>query len=189
MPSRSGWASRSSRTSCSGLPSPWRTVTTKRGPTKIITSPISTGSALSTWRAVLMHEEQRVAEHLELRPLVGVHGVLDRQRVQLEALAHRLDDLGAGVVEADPDEAVAARVGAAERGLELDAAALPVALVVEPAVDDGGADVLDALGRARRPARARGRAESRRGSGNQERPSGGMRQAYPDARTGVFTRS
>ena len=120
----------------------------------------------------LEHEEQRVAEHLELRALVGVHGVLDRQRVQLEALAHRLDDLGAGVVEADPDEAVAAGVGAAERGLELDAAALPVALVVEPAVDDGGADVLDALcARAgRSPSRT---AASRRGSGNQDRPSGG----------------
>ena len=61
----------------------------------------------------LEHEEQRVAEDLELRPLVGVDGVLDRQRVQLEALAHRLDDLGAGVVEADPDEAVLARVGLA----------------------------------------------------------------------------
>ena len=122
-------------------------------------------------------EEQGVAEHLELRALVGVHGVLDRQRVQLEALAHRLDDLRAGIVEADPDEAVAARVGAAERGLQLDAAALPVALVVEPAVDDGGADVLDALVRARPAARCSRTAESRRGSGNQDRPSGAMRKA------------
>ena len=91
----------------------------------------------------LDHEEQRVADDLELRALVGVDGVLDRERVQLEAPADGLDDLRAGVVEADPHEAVAARVGTAERGLELDAAALPVALVVEPAVDDGGADVLD----------------------------------------------
>ena len=53
MPRRSGWASRSSRTSCSGLPSPWRTVTTKRGPANTMTSPISTGSALFTYRAVL----------------------------------------------------------------------------------------------------------------------------------------
>ena len=65
----------------------------------------------------LDHEEQRVADDLELRALVGVDGILDRERVQLEPLAHRLDDLSAGVVEADPHEAVAARVGTAERGL------------------------------------------------------------------------
>ena len=99
----------------------------------------------------LEHEEQRVAEHLELRALVGVDGVLDRQRVQLEALAHRLDDLGAGVVEADPDEAVAARVGLGERGVELDQAALPVTLVVDAAVHDGRADVLVHVRRSRRP--------------------------------------
>ena len=123
----------------------------------------------------LEHEEQRVAEHLELRALVGVDGVLDGERMQLEPLADRLDDLRAGVVEADPDEAVAARVRAAERGLELDATALPVALVVEAAVDDGGADVLDARVRARRRPRAPSRTPaSRRGSGNQDRPSGGI---------------
>ena len=89
----------------------------------------------------LEHEEQRVAEYLELRPLVGVDGVLDRQRMELEALAHRLDDLGAGVMETDPDEAVVACVGLAERGLEVDLAALTVALVVDGAVDDGRPDV------------------------------------------------
>ena len=178
MPRRSGCASRSSRTSCSGLPSPWRTVTTKRGPAKIITSPISTGSALLDVAGGLEHEEQRVAEDLELRALVGVDGVLDRERVQLEALADGLDDLGAGVVEADPDEAVAARVGLAERGLELDPAALAVTLVVER------------RSRRRRPRRPRSpdvrrladsapsrTPASRRGSGNQDRPSGGTRQA------------
>ena len=34
----------------------------------------------------LEHEEQRVAEHLELRPLVGVDRVLDRQRVSSKRL-------------------------------------------------------------------------------------------------------
>ena len=109
MPSRSGWASRSSRTSCSGLPSPWRTVTTKRGADEDHHLADLDRLGAVDVAGGLDDEEQRVAEHLELRALVGVDGVLDRQRVQLEALAHRLDDLGAGVVQADPDEAVAAR--------------------------------------------------------------------------------
>ena len=90
----------------------------------------------------LDHEEQRVAEDFELRALVGVDGILDCERMQLEPLANSLDDLRAGVVQADPHEAVAARVRTTEGGLELHATALPVSLVVEPAVDDGGAHVL-----------------------------------------------
>ena len=126
----------------------------------------------------LEHEEQRVAEDLELRALVGVHRVLDRQRVQLEVLRDRLDDLGAGVVETDPDEAVAAGVGAIERGLELDAAALPPALVVEPAVHHGGADVVDARVPRRAPAgRPRGRRRHGAAAGTRRDPRAARNQA------------
>ena len=61
----------------------------------------------------LEDHEQRVAVELELGALVGVDGVLDGQRVQLEVVAHRLDDARARVVQADPDEAVPAGVGLA----------------------------------------------------------------------------
>ena len=45
----------------------------------------------------LEHDEQRVAAvDLELGALVGVDGVLDGQRVQLEVLPDRLDDPGLG---------------------------------------------------------------------------------------------
>ena len=138
----------------------------------------------------LEHEEQRVAEHLELRPLVGVDGVLDRQRVQLEALAHRLDDLGARVVEADPDEAVVARVGLARARCR-----------ARPGRPAGGPRRRRRSRRrpSRRPcARAAGRSASgrpsrrpsRRSSGIQERPSGGTWRAYArHAARSIFTRS
>ena len=88
----------------------------------------------------LEHHEQRVAAvDLELGALVGVDGVLDGQRVQLEVLAHRLDHARAGVVQPDPHEAVLAGVGLAQRGLELDAPAQALAALVEAAVDDGRA--------------------------------------------------
>ena len=91
----------------------------------------------------LEHDEERVAAvDLELGALVGVDGVLDGQRVQLEVPADRLDHARARVVQADPHEAVLAGVGLAQRGLELDAAAQPLAALVEAAVDHGRADLL-----------------------------------------------
>ena len=135
----------------------------------------------------LEHDEERVASvDLELGPLVGVDGVLDGQRVQLEVPADRLDHARARVVQPDPHEAVLAGVGLAQRRLELDAAAEPLAGVVQAAVDDGRADLLLAqrLGRgactvaAPLPSPPR-RTGIRRGSGNHEEPSDGTRQAYP----------
>ena len=91
----------------------------------------------------LEHDEERVAAvDLELGSLVGVDGVLDRQRMQLEVPADRLDHPGARVVQPDPYEAVPAGVGLAQRGLELDVAAEPLAGLVEAAVDHRRADLL-----------------------------------------------
>ena len=114
----------------------------------------------------LEHDEERVAAvDLELGALVGVDGVLDGQRVQLEVLAHRLDHARARVVQPDPHEAVLAGVGLAQRGLELDAAAQPLAALVEAAVDDGRADLLLAQRRlGRRVHRRRRRCRRRRGA-------------------------
>ena len=52
----------------------------------------------------LEHQEQGVVVAFQLRPLVGVHGVLDGQRVQAENLGHRLHLVLVGFVQADPDE-------------------------------------------------------------------------------------
>ena len=73
---------------------------------------------------------------------MGVDGVLDGERVQLEVLADRLDHAGARIVQPDPHEALLACVGLAQRRLELDATAEALAALVEPAVDDGRADLL-----------------------------------------------
>ena len=51
--------------------------------------------------------EQVVAEHLQLGAGVPVHGVLDRQRVQVELGRQRHQVLVLGVFEAEPDEAFA----------------------------------------------------------------------------------
>ena len=179
MPSRSGCASRSRRTSCSGLPSPWRTVTTKRGAEEDHhLADLDELLAVDVARG-LEHDEERVAAvDLELGPLVGVDGVLDGQRVQLEVPADRLDHPGARVVQPDPHEAVLAGVGLAQRRLELDAATQPLAAVVEAAVDHGRADLLLAQRRWRRRVH-RGRAVAvrarrtgiRRGSG---KPGGAL---------------
>ena len=52
----------------------------------------------------LEHQEQRVVVALELRSLVGVHRVLDGQRVQAENLCHRLHLVLVGLMKTDPDE-------------------------------------------------------------------------------------
>jgi hypothetical protein len=91
----------------------------------------------------LEHDEERVAaENLELGTLVGVDGVLDGERVQLEVPAHGLDHARARIVQADPHEAVLAGIGLAQGRLEFDATPHPLAGVVEAAVDHGRADLL-----------------------------------------------
>ena len=62
----------------------------------------------------LEHHEEVVVVHLELGPLVGGDGVLHRQLVQPELLAHRLELLVGGLVQPDPHEAV--RLASRPRG-------------------------------------------------------------------------
>ncbi len=86
----------------------------------------------------LEDREQRVVVALQLGPLVGLDGVLHGQRVQPE-LAGDTGEFGlGGLVQADPHEAPVAahqahRLVRGQRGLGLDAAAVPV----DGAVDDG----------------------------------------------------
>jgi hypothetical protein len=101
----------------------------------------------------LEHEEQRVAVDVDLRPLVRVDGVLHGQRVQVEVAPDRLDDAGRRVVQPDPHEAVAAGGRTRHRRLEIDAAALALAGVVQRAVHDRRLDVV--LRRARPRGRLR----------------------------------
>ncbi len=56
----------------------------------------------------LEHQEQRVVVALELGPLMGVHRVLDGQRVDVENLRHRMHLVFIGFVQADPDVGLAA---------------------------------------------------------------------------------
>lgn len=50
------------------------------------------------------HKEQRVVVAIQLGPLVGVHSVFDRQRVQSENVRHFLHLGLVGFVQTDPDE-------------------------------------------------------------------------------------
>ena len=57
----------------------------------------------------VQHDEQRVAVLLDLRPLVAVARVLDRELVQVELLLHLLELGLGGVLERHPDEAAGPR--------------------------------------------------------------------------------
>jgi hypothetical protein len=48
------------------------------------------------------HHEQGVAVTFDLRALVGLHGVLHRQRVQVELLGQRGELVFLGLVQPDP---------------------------------------------------------------------------------------
>ena len=93
------------------------------------------GSALDRLQLdQLQHGEQRVAVLLDLRPLVAVTRVLDRELVQPELLLHGSELLGRGVLERHPDEAVAAADPASDL---LDRNVLdPAPLLVHDAVDE-----------------------------------------------------
>ena len=49
-------------------------------------------------------DEQRVAILLDLRPLVRMLGILDRQIVQVELRLHAQQQLAVGLEQADPDD-------------------------------------------------------------------------------------
>ena len=83
----------------------------------------------------LQHHEQRVAVHLELRPLVRVDRVLDRERMQVELLANGVELLLGRLEQPDPHEgaiAPAGKGGLLDRGL----ARMAPAVLVDGAVDD-----------------------------------------------------
>ena len=100
----------------------------------------------------LQHQEQRVAVHLQLGSLVGVHGVLDRQRVKAEVLPDLVHHSWSGIVQPDPHKALAAPRRLLECGLELDSPAQALAGVVQAAVDHRGADFVGARSRGGRGA-------------------------------------
>ena len=56
----------------------------------------------------LQHHEQVVAVALELRPLVGVDGVLDGEGVEVEGAGDVVELVRRGLVQTDPDEAATA---------------------------------------------------------------------------------
>ena len=56
----------------------------------------------------LQHDEQRLAVHLEFRPLVRLDSVFDRELVESERLSDVRELLGHGFVQADPCEDVGA---------------------------------------------------------------------------------
>ena len=76
------------------------------------------------------------AVELELGPLVGVDGVLDRQGVQLEFLGDGVELLGRGLVEAHPHERVVVLPAGLERVVEVEHARPTLTLRVRSAVDD-----------------------------------------------------
>ena len=50
------------------------------------------------------HDEERLAVLLDLWALMRLLGVLDRHLMQVELLLHAAEELGGGLVEADPDD-------------------------------------------------------------------------------------
>ena len=95
------------------------------------------------------HEEVAVLVVLELRPLVGLHRVLDGELGEVEALGDVEQLVGVGVVQAEPDEAVvlAAFGSLVDREWRV---VLSTAVLVVGAVDEHGVGIRSP-GAARRP--------------------------------------
>ena len=99
----------------------------------------------------LQHQEQCVVVSLQLGPLVGVHGVLDRQGVQPEHIGHFLHVGLVWLVQPDPDERLLVRRLlrhlllhqfdlahlAQRRRVGVVTAGQPLAIDVHAAVDEG----------------------------------------------------
>jgi hypothetical protein len=86
-------------------------------------------------------DEKRVPVLLDLRPGVGVLGVLDREIVQGELALHSAQELAARLQEPDPDD-VPVLAGPGRRALDRDVAD-PPSVEIDARGDDAG------LGRAR----------------------------------------
>ena len=128
----------------------------------------------------LEHREQHVVAAarrpgvaLDLRALVGVHGVLDGEGVQPEGLGDVGDLLGVGLVEPDPDEALLAAADLLDR-LAMAPAALEAAAVdVDRAVDDERREGDRRDGGGRAPADDAGTGGAQGGQGRHGRRSSG----------------
>ena len=83
----------------------------------------------------LEHHQQRVAVHLDLRPLVRVDRVLDRQLVQVELAPDGVELLLGRLVDAEPHERAVALGGLAGLG-QRQVALAPAPVLVDRAVDD-----------------------------------------------------
>ena len=135
----------------------------------------------------LEHDEERVAAvDLELGPLVGVDGVLDGQRVQLEVPADRLDHPGLGScrpIHTKPSWQASA-LRSADSSSTRPPSRSPASYRPQSTTAERISSSLSGLGAgactvaAPLPSPPR-RTGIRRGSGNHEEPSDGTRQAYP----------
>jgi hypothetical protein len=85
-------------------------------------------------------DEQRLVVELDLGPLMGLDRVLDGELVEVELAGDRLELLGRGLVDTEPDEAVAGVAAGRRRpGLaELEVVGPALAPLVDGAVDDHG---------------------------------------------------
>ena len=110
---RSGRFSSRSRTSCSPLACPWRTVMTNASVDEHHDlAGLDVGVARLALEAQrLEHHEQRVAVELELRPLMGVDRVLDGELVQLELAPDGVELLFGRLDHPEPRERPVAAAG------------------------------------------------------------------------------
>lgn len=83
------------------------------------------------------HQEQHVVVAFQLRPLVGVDGVLDHQFVQPERLGHALHLPLVGGEQPDPHESFTPCADLGHRGLVRVLAGKPRAVDIHTTVDDG----------------------------------------------------
>lgn len=86
----------------------------------------------------LEHREQCLAVPLDLRPLMRLHGVLDRQRVQVEELGDTRELLVRRLVQAEPHETVTALAHPLHGVDQIAAARGPDAVPVRHAVHHRG---------------------------------------------------
>lgn len=98
------------------------------------------------WHVVhrLEHHEQGVVVALGLGPLVGVHRILDRQRMQSEKIGDGLHLIVVRFVQADPDERLLSGVLEFANPRECryggEGAGKPCAVRIDRTIDDGSGD-------------------------------------------------
>jgi hypothetical protein len=73
---------------------------------------------------------------LQFGPLVGVHRILDRERMQVERRRYGLELGVGGLMQSDPHEAVLDLPGAVQRGVERQLTALAHPALVQRTVHD-----------------------------------------------------